>query len=442
MHRFATVFFAFCFLALSAHAQWTFVSQDFEPTDFAILDGRIVVSGASTISPAASHEVHVSADGGQSWSLVSAAEGRNVLATPDGFILAELNTKFDGTPDGQSWTPNDWGGYDVAKTTQMFYDPIADRVFATTQNYVLLISSDRGQTWVNAPLSSSDSELTFVHAQGDIVLTGYNGTQGALHLSTDGGQTWANLGQGRPTGGFVAPNGDLYYTKDVNIGVVTPSNGLFRSRDGGATFEQLFAAPNKGFQGRKSPLRMAAAIYVNGPNLLFSANDRLYLSTDDGVTWEDASAGIVPDDTGESAAIRFEIAGDTAYLLLLSNDRNQGIHTGYGLYARPVSEFGFAATNTSNQAEADVPQSFRLGAAYPNPFNPQTTIPYELSRPGHLRLSIHDVTGREIAVLRDAHTPAGQFESTWSAPNAPSGAYLVRLTFDGTTLTNTLTLLK
>ncbi|MBI2618971.1 MAG: T9SS type A sorting domain-containing protein [Ignavibacteriales bacterium] len=82
----------------------------------------------------------------------------------------------------------------------------------------------------------------------------------------------------------------------------------------------------------------------------------------------------------------------------------------------------------------DLPQlaaSFQLGQNYPNPFNPSTTIPYRLDRPDHVRLSIFDVTGREINRVIDHYQPAGSYSITWSGGDAferqvPSGVYFVR----------------
>jgi endo-1,4-beta-xylanase len=83
--------------------------------------------------------------------------------------------------------------------------------------------------------------------------------------------------------------------------------------------------------------------------------------------------------------------------------------------------------------EASVPAAFRLMGNYPNPFNPRTTIEYELERAGTVRLEVLDVTGRPVATLVDGFQPAAahrvDWDATWSDGRAvPSGVYLYRLT--------------
>ncbi|MEQ9105031.1 MAG: PKD domain-containing protein [Rhodothermales bacterium] len=78
-----------------------------------------------------------------------------------------------------------------------------------------------------------------------------------------------------------------------------------------------------------------------------------------------------------------------------------------------------------------VPTATRLLAAYPNPFNPQTLIPFELAEPAAVRLTVHDLLGREVAVLVDGRLPSGRHEVRFDASGRASGMYLIRLTADG-----------
>jgi hypothetical protein len=71
--------------------------------------------------------------------------------------------------------------------------------------------------------------------------------------------------------------------------------------------------------------------------------------------------------------------------------------------------------------------------AYPNPFNPMTTIRYRVDEDGPVRLSIYDAAGRLVRTLVDGvHTAAGEHELVWSGrDNAgrvqSSGTYLLRM---------------
>jgi hypothetical protein len=65
--------------------------------------------------------------------------------------------------------------------------------------------------------------------------------------------------------------------------------------------------------------------------------------------------------------------------------------------------------------------------SHPNPFNPTTTISYDLPQPAEATLSVFDLLGRQIRVLASGRQPAGNYEVTFGAAGLPSGVYLVRL---------------
>ena len=78
--------------------------------------------------------------------------------------------------------------------------------------------------------------------------------------------------------------------------------------------------------------------------------------------------------------------------------------------------------------EEPKPQVFAMAECYPNPFNPITTISYELPTDGVVKLVIYDLLGREIAELASGHHVAGRYSATWNASSVASGVYFARLT--------------
>ena len=67
-----------------------------------------------------------------------------------------------------------------------------------------------------------------------------------------------------------------------------------------------------------------------------------------------------------------------------------------------------------------------LGNAYPNPFNPSTTLPLELNVRAHVSLKIYDLLGREIATVMNGMLDAGHHKLVWNA-DSPSGLYFAVL---------------
>lgn len=72
-------------------------------------------------------------------------------------------------------------------------------------------------------------------------------------------------------------------------------------------------------------------------------------------------------------------------------------------------------------------QKFALEQNYPNPFNPSTTIRYQLEKSGEVRLSVFDISGKEVAVLINGSQNAGEHQVDFYGENLSSGVYLYRL---------------
>ncbi len=73
---------------------------------------------------------------------------------------------------------------------------------------------------------------------------------------------------------------------------------------------------------------------------------------------------------------------------------------------------------------------FRLVKAYPNPFNPLTTIVYQLNKTSDVNLSVYNLLGQHVAELVKARQPAGEYTVDWHAVNYSSGMYFYILQVD------------
>ncbi len=104
-------------------------------------------------------------------------------------------------------------------------------------------------------------------------------------------------------------------------------------------------------------------------------------------------------------------------------------------------------TSLQDSPNGTSPDNFQLYAAYPNPFNPLTTIPYALPRTAHVRISVYDIAGREISELIDETQPPGHYEIRWQGLNhlgkkVPSGLYIIRMQAGGVEQNKKILLIK
>lgn len=90
----------------------------------------------------------------------------------------------------------------------------------------------------------------------------------------------------------------------------------------------------------------------------------------------------------------------------------------------------------------EIPDVFAVHESYPNPFNPRTTVPFDLPDDAHVEIDIYNVAGALVERLVDRTMTAGRHEVQWEAGNHPSGVYLMRVSAAGQIRTQELILLK
>jgi hypothetical protein len=79
------------------------------------------------------------------------------------------------------------------------------------------------------------------------------------------------------------------------------------------------------------------------------------------------------------------------------------------------------------QVLTETPTVFSLAQNFPNPFNPTTTINYQLQKAGSVSLKVYDMLGREAATLVNEEKTAGYYSATFDASRLSSGTYMYRL---------------
>lgn len=74
-----------------------------------------------------------------------------------------------------------------------------------------------------------------------------------------------------------------------------------------------------------------------------------------------------------------------------------------------------------------LPKEFKLHQNFPNPFNPGTTINYDIAKPCQVNLKIYNILGKEVASLVDEMKEPGYYSTSWSSETVASGIYFYRI---------------
>ena len=101
----------------------------------------------------------------------------------------------------------------------------------------------------------------------------------------------------------------------------------------------------------------------------------------------------------------------------------------------------------SVELDAGVPSEFKLLGNFPNPFNPITTLRFDLDRHSNVNVTIYNILGNEITTIQDGDMNPGRYSLTWNATNdqgqnVPTGLYLYKVTSDNRVLTGKMLLMK
>ena len=97
--------------------------------------------------------------------------------------------------------------------------------------------------------------------------------------------------------------------------------------------------------------------------------------------------------------------------------------------------------------ESDIPMLYTLYQNYPNPFNSGTTISYSLPKKSFVKVTVHNLLGREIAILKNIEQMAGLHAIQWDATDnmgksISSGMYFYKVQSGDFIETNTMILLR
>jgi len=95
-----------------------------------------------------------------------------------------------------------------------------------------------------------------------------------------------------------------------------------------------------------------------------------------------------------------------------------------------------------NPESNQIPKEYSLKQNYPNPFNPSTSIKFDIPDLTNVKLSVFDITGRELAVLVNEQLQPGSYDYKWNASQLASGIYFYKLQTNGFSQVKKMMLVK
>ncbi|MBE0565955.1 MAG: choice-of-anchor D domain-containing protein [Krumholzibacteria bacterium] len=163
----------------------------------------------------------------------------------------------------------------------------------------------------------------------------------------------------------------------------------------------------------------------------------LYYTLDDGETWEALARNVVTESHVWQTPL---LPSESARIRVFIYDQ-------VGLLGSDISDEVFTVTSSLSAVDDIIPVTYALRGAFPNPFNPKTTISYDLPRDGMTKLTIYDVRGRLVRTLVSQPMPRGRHEATWLGDDnqgrqMATGVYYYRIESGTFTATKAMTLLK
>jgi hypothetical protein len=330
---------------------------------------------------------------------------------------------------GVQWTLQpDWKILEAA----LLYEDTALKATTNNKNFLVYLKEDRGA--IIDPHSHENGGYNYTDVAHLLDSLGVGGT------TVIGGHIWdPSLPQFQEWDRYRVPVAGEHYPGavwrgDILIGSGTPNHvndpivsGVWRPRDRDHYFEDDLAANIVAIgQWKRSTATVSELIelYRKGtvpPSVMLTF-----------------SFNIAPSTIGSPAA-RQSVVDTMLAPLKAWSDSGLVVMTDFtsliGTWQTDYASLGYLYQETSTTAVFEAPRVetlMTLLAPAPNPVRTSTLLRYALAGAAHVRLSIFDVSGRQVALLADGVQSAGDHSVRWDAGGVASGVYLCRAAIEGT----------
>jgi len=280
-------------------------------------------------------------------------------------------------------------------------------------------TTNAGLTWASKDMNGYNQSLIdcyFFNPDSGFAVGGINSTpvsKAQILFTSDGGENWVVRATGSTTGEWVWKLS--FPTRDIGYASIQNNNDsgdvrFFKTSNGGESWEEKLFRPSYFFE--------QGVGFINPMTGWIGGDTNTYETNDGGNSWFAST-----------------------YIRYLNKIRFLNDTLGFAGGDR-IYKYSRDTTVGITQLYTDTPDVFSLEQNYPNPFNPVTKIKYTIKRETNLKITIYDITGKEVTVLLDGIQDAGSFIIRFDGTNYPSGVYFYRLETEAFVETRKMMLLK
>ena len=373
-----------------------------------------------------------------------------------GWAVGENGVVLKTTNGGTNWIFMNNPSYGMGKILSGISVVDTNIMYFVGAHYTFIKTIDGGKTWIplrNGPLGMGNGTLGVHFINKD---TGWTCGGGKSLRTMNGGTSFDSSGI------FFTSLNDIYF-KDFNNGLICGDGTIFKTTDAGTTWFHSNIPVSYYYMFLKLSVvnNNFVSVIGNGPPF--------YRSSDFGNTWEVRdSLSSYPPSVMYCCAFSNEnigFAGGTYGYLYKTTDGgynwqrqntindqrfwgsiycyNDSVIWGVGGAGKIMhtTTGGDWLVNINNYSK-NLPVDFILNENFPNPFNSNTIISFEINRTNKYKLEIYDITGRKVITLLDKLIEVGNYSINFDSKELSSGIYFYRLFSNSNSTTKRFTILK
>ncbi len=416
-----------------------------------------------------------------SWTSVTTPVNTNILGiifvdSLYGWLSDNSNGSMRSTDGGATWTVTTFNDTNFSGGYNSVYFIDRNTGWCTGSAIQIRKTTNGGATWFKQygpPVAGIAHSIYFFDANTGIIAGSKNYPYVPfIAKTTNGGTNWTELSDA--FSGAQELN-DQYWL-NTTTGWISGYNVLLKTTDAGATFTNIFSNVPPTGNGANDLLCIyfvnQQTGWVGGSNL---DKNNIYRTTNAGANWVfqpnpvsqnnayvqindmmffSQDSGWAVHGTPFTGAIMFTSNGGTNWIV---EQQAAGWYQCLAYYQRMKAWCGsdgglvwsalMSQPLAINNYSSTIPKSYQLHQNFPNPFNPETKIRFDLPenvrrQTANMRLVIYDVLGKEVSTLINKQLESGSYEVTWNASNYNSGIYFYKLTAGSFTETKKMAVVK